>query len=417
VSNPTSPDATNDALPDTSTRLTMRFSNLGHAFTHLFTIIYATAVLYLPGVFGMPYGELLGLSSIGLILYGVAALPAGWLGDRWSQTGMMVVFFIGVGMGSITTGFAQTPTHLLLGLSAIGLFASIYHPVGIAWLIAGARKQGMTLGINGVFGSAGTAIGPVFVGVMIDWVSWRAAFIVPGAISILLGLVLAWTWKRGLIADAKADRAPQAPPERGAIIRVFFILSMTMTCSGFVYTGLTNTIPKVFELGLGSLSDGGYTQIGFFVSSVLGAAAFSSVLGGWLADRYSARAIYVAFWSLSAVSVFFMVQSTGVALLGVTLIAMVAITTFGAAENMLVARYTPFKWRSLAYGAKFVLALGVGGLTVHLAGALYDHTGSFELLYALFSLTGVLAVISAMMLPKAGAQSAPAAPEPAQAQA
>jgi FSR family fosmidomycin resistance protein-like MFS transporter len=302
-----------------------------------------------------------------------------------------------------------------LGLSGIGLFASIYHPVGIAWLIAGAKRQGMTLGVNGVFGSAGTALGPVFVGAMIDLGSWRAAFFVPGVLSILVGLGLAYCWKRGLITTAKADRAPHAAPERGAIIRVFVILSLTMTCSGFVYSGLTNTMPKVFELGLGSLSDGGYTQIGFFVSAVFGIAAFSSVLGGWLADRYSARGIYIVFWSLSIAPVFLIVSTTGNTLLAMALAAMVTITAFGAAENMLVARYTPFKWRSLAYGAKFVLALGVGGLTVHLAGSLYDHTGSFELLYALFALSATLAVASALMLPRSAA--APPTRKQAQAQA
>ena len=69
------------------------FSNVGHSFSHMFTVLYATAVLYLPKVFDMPYGELLGLSSLGLVLFGVAALPAGWLADRWSQIGMMVIFF------------------------------------------------------------------------------------------------------------------------------------------------------------------------------------------------------------------------------------------------------------------------------------------------------------------------------------
>ena len=46
----------------------MTFANVGHVCTHMFTILYATAVLYLPGVFDVPYGELLGLSSLGLIL-------------------------------------------------------------------------------------------------------------------------------------------------------------------------------------------------------------------------------------------------------------------------------------------------------------------------------------------------------------
>ena len=106
------------------------FSNVGHGFTHMFTVLYATAVLYLPKVFDLPYGELLSLSSLGLVLFGVAALPAGWLGDRWSQIGMMVVFFIGIGLGAIVVGLATDPERLFAGLTLIGLFASIYHPVG-----------------------------------------------------------------------------------------------------------------------------------------------------------------------------------------------------------------------------------------------------------------------------------------------
>ena len=152
----------------------MVFSNVGHSFSHMFTVLYATAVLYLPKVFNLPYGELLGLSSLGLVLFGVAALPAGWLGDRWSQIGMMVVYFVGIGVGAIVVGIAEGPQGLFIGLTLIGLFASIYHPVGIAWLVSWAKKQGMTLGINGLFGNLGSALAPVFVGLMIDFVTWRS---------------------------------------------------------------------------------------------------------------------------------------------------------------------------------------------------------------------------------------------------
>ena len=101
------------------------FSNVGHGFSHMFTVLYATAVLYLPKVFDLPYGELLGLSSLGLVLFGVAALPAGWLGDRWSQIGMMAIFFLGIGVGAIVVGLAVGPERLFIGLTLIGLFGSI----------------------------------------------------------------------------------------------------------------------------------------------------------------------------------------------------------------------------------------------------------------------------------------------------
>ena len=62
--------------------------------------------------------------------------------------------------------------------------------------------------------------------------------------------------------------------------------------------------------------------------------------------------------------VFVLTSTFGGLLLVVAALAMAFNAAFAAAENMLVAHYTPFRWRSLAYGAKFVLALGIGGLTV-----------------------------------------------------
>ena len=192
------------------------YSNFGHVLTHMLTVLYATAVLHLPTEFGMSYGEMLGFASLGLILYGVAALPAGWLGDRWSQVGMMVVFFVGAGAATIIVGMAETTTQLYIGLSLIGLFAAIYHPVGIAWLIGSSRQQGMTMGINGLCGGIGAALAAPFVGLMIDYATWRHAFIIPGVLSILTGLLLYLSWRRGVVADVKAEAIPKAPPAAGA---------------------------------------------------------------------------------------------------------------------------------------------------------------------------------------------------------
>lgn len=379
----------------------MVFTNVGHLCTHMFTILYATAVLYLPSVFGLPYGELLSLSSLGLVLFGVGALPAGWLGDRWSQAGMMVIFFVGIGFGAIATGLAQDPDGVFLGLTLIGLFASIYHPVGLAWLVSSARKQGITLGINGVFGSVGSSLAPVFVGLMIDLGSWRAAFIVPGIVAIMIGMGLAWSWRKGWITDTKRDRSPPPPPEPGTLKRVFIVLTLTMACTGFVYIGVINTIPKLFETGLGPALATSYTEIGLFVGAILGISSLGSMLGGWLADRYSARSIYIVFWLALALPLFSMTSMLGVGLLAVASLALFLNVSFGAAENMLVARYTPFEWRSLAYGAKFVLALGVGGVTVLVAGDVYDATGSFHSLYLLFGACAVAAGGCALLLPRA----------------
>jgi hypothetical protein len=75
-----------------STKLSLLFANVGHLLTHLLLLLYPTVVLTLEGRFGLTYGQLLALSMPGFLLYGFAALPAGWLGDRWSAEHMMVIF-------------------------------------------------------------------------------------------------------------------------------------------------------------------------------------------------------------------------------------------------------------------------------------------------------------------------------------
>ncbi len=381
-------------------KVALFFSNIGHGFTHMFTVLYATAVLYLPKVFELPYGELLGFSGLGLVLYGVAALPAGWLGDRWSQIGMMAIFFIGIGVGAIVVGLATGPERLFVGLTLIGLFASIYHPVGIAWVVSWADKQGMALGINGVFGNAGSAIAPVFVGLMIDYFTWRAAFVIPGVFSILIGLSLLLVWRAGWINDVTRDRTPAVAPDTDAFFRVFMILTVTMLCSGFVYSGLTNIMPKLFEMGLSATLASSYTEIGVFVGVISGLASLSSIFGGWMADRYSARSIYIIFWALQVPILFMIVFISDGLLLVAVLLVLSFLLAFSASENMLVAQYTPFRWRAVAYGAKFVLALGVGGLTVHLAGWVFDHNGDFSVLLFMFCGSAILATVVAFILPR-----------------
>src|SRR3546814_18635977 len=78
----------------------------------------------------------------------------------------------------------------MLGLAAVVLFSAIYHPVGVAWLVRTARARGMALAVNGIFGSLGVASAGLVAGVLIDAVSWRAAFIVPGALCLAPGLAL-----------------------------------------------------------------------------------------------------------------------------------------------------------------------------------------------------------------------------------
>jgi len=68
------------------------FMNVGHALDHYCMLIFTTAVLTMEDAFADGYGRLLLLTTWSFVFFGGASIPAGWLGDRWSRRGMMVVF-------------------------------------------------------------------------------------------------------------------------------------------------------------------------------------------------------------------------------------------------------------------------------------------------------------------------------------
>ena len=100
------------------------FASLGHTLCHLLTLLFPTVLIALEKEMGLTYKELAALAVPAAFLFGAASLPAGWLGDRWSKTKLLEIFFYGTGFFTIITGFANTSFMLGLGLCGIGFFAS-----------------------------------------------------------------------------------------------------------------------------------------------------------------------------------------------------------------------------------------------------------------------------------------------------
>ena len=118
-------------MTSSSDRLTLVFSSLGHWLMHMLTAVFFVVVLALEVEWQRPYHELIELWTLGAFLVGLFALPAGWLADRWSASGMMVVMFLGLGATCLYCASVDAPPEMLLVLAARGAFAARYHPVGI----------------------------------------------------------------------------------------------------------------------------------------------------------------------------------------------------------------------------------------------------------------------------------------------
>src|SRR5437879_9830999 len=143
---------------ESATKLSIGFINWAHALDHYVMLIFPTVVIGLEIVYGRSYAELIALGTPAFIAFGVFSLPAGWLGDHWSRRNMMALFYGGCGLSLAAAGLAPNLVVLAIALTALGMFAAIYHPVGTAMLIEQATLRGRSLAFNGVCGNLGAAL-------------------------------------------------------------------------------------------------------------------------------------------------------------------------------------------------------------------------------------------------------------------
>lgn len=186
------------------------FINLAHFIDHYAMLVFAAAVIVMAPVFDMTYSQLLPYATPGFIAFGAGSLISGWLGDRWSRRNMLAIFFIGMGLALLGTALIQTPIQLGVALFAVGIIASIYHPVGMAMLTSYSEKLGRELGINGVYGNLGVASSAVITGLICEYLGWRWAFVLPGVIAIGIGLIF-----MTIIHDEKITKKSMGAGVRG----------------------------------------------------------------------------------------------------------------------------------------------------------------------------------------------------------
>jgi FSR family fosmidomycin resistance protein-like MFS transporter len=402
-------------MPARSARLTLIFSGLGHAYMHVLAALYLTIVLGLEREWAMGYDDLIRLWTVGSLLVGVGAPLAGWLGDRWSNVGMMVVFFLLTGCGSIAAGLADGPTALAIGLGVLGLGASIYHPVGISWIVKAATNRGRAMGVNGIFGSLGIASAAIIGGGLTELINWRAAFILPGAVSVITGFVLLVCIARGMVGDHTADARPQPRTSRADAMRAFIVLSVTMVCAGLIFQATTTVMPKWFGERMGGLVGDGVLGIGGLVTLVYLFASGSQFLGGMLADRFPLKRVYVFCLLIQVPLLVMAAYISGLPLLFVAMFAAFTQSIQLPAESLLQARYTPDKHRGLAFGAKFILGFGVAPLAVQFVALAYNWTGDFAALFIGLGALAVIAFAAATQLPSEEKPATSAVPVPAPA--
>ena len=380
------------------------FLNVGHFLDHLFMLVFATvAALRLNIEWGLSYAELIPYATPGFIAFGVCAILAGWLADRWSRQGMIVVFFIGIGLSSILTGLAQNPLQIAVGLTLIGIFAAIYHPVGLAMVVQDREKTGMPLAINGVFGNLGVASAALLTGFLIDSAGWRSAFYLPGLVSILLGIAY-WAFilrdsssAGGAAGSAGGVKSQPVPVPRATLLRVFAVIFFTTAIGGLIFQSTTFALPRIFAERLGDFAVSA-TQVGWYAFLVFALAAMAQLLIGYLVDNHSLRLVFATVALLQALFFYLMTHLQGVAALLLAIAFMFVVFGQIPINDVLVGRMARSEWRSRAYALRYVVTFSVMASAVPLIGWLHAN-GGFSRLFTVLSVAAALIFAATLLLP------------------
>jgi MFS family permease len=373
------------------------FVNAAHFIDHYAMLIFAAAVIVMGPALGMAYSELLPYATPGFVAFGAGSLLTGWLGDRWSRRHMMVIFFLGIGASMISVGLVQTPLQLGAALFAIGLFASIYHPVGTAMIVSYAEKLGREMGLNGVWGNLGVASSALVTGVIGQYLGWRFAFIIPGAVTVLIGIAFALMVVH---EDRTGSRqaAAQARVAKEDMWRVILALLIVVIAISTTFNAVTVALPKLFAERLADLTRSP-ALLGVIAACVYVFGAMTQYTIGKLLDHYSLKTVALP---LSFMLAPFLYLAATLSNLPLILVSIgIVMGAFGqvTVNDAMVGKYTGEQWRSRAYAVRYFVGFTAAGASVGLVAWLYEQGGFVTMLHAFAGLC-LLAIAAAIILPR-----------------
>jgi MFS family permease len=395
------------------TRNHLRFINIAHFVDHYVLLVFPTVVIGLETALARSYAELIALSTACFVAFGLFSLPWGWLADHWSRRKIMAIFFFGCAISMAAAAAAPNVYWLAAALLLLGIFAAIYHPVGIPMLVSNARDRGRDFATNGVWGNFGVAFAPGITAALMATVGWRAAFVIPAVICAALGVAYLYITKEEKDKAGSRTKVAEVPLTGAMMITVFAFFALLAFSGGIVFNILTIAIPKIVDERMAQ--DIPLVLLGSVATGVLLFGGAAQLTVGRLVSRFAPHVLLAFIGVLQVIGVLWAYLATGPLLLGALALSIAAIYAQVTVGDVVIARYTADAWRGRVFAVRFFLAFISSGLAVSLIAALHGK-GGFGLVLittAIFAALFMVATIAISVLANR-AESRPPSTQPAE---
>ena len=377
--------------------------SFAHALVHAYEVSLPSVEQMIGDDFKVGKEETGLLGTVWRIPFGAGALLAGFLADRYGSKPLLLVFLGGCVATSLVSYWSPTLDVVFVAMFAMGCFASIYHPAGLALISRETRPENrpQALGWHGIFGSLGFTCAPLLAAMAFSVASlnWRQYYVVLCIPTILIALLLAGTLKETKKRDPSSEEEPleekqtfEEDNEAANIPGIFYFLVLIGSLSGFVYAGFMHFLPRYLNSALlerSSLPAEGLRN--YLAAIVLGFGVIGQAVAGRFArpGRMGKQLSFVMLanapclvamalaegpWRLAAACVFAMIHFMNQPL-----------------YNSLIAQYVPAHRRSMGYGFSNMMCFGIGALGPLFAGFMPTDQATYCGLAAVVTVAGMLA--------------------------
>jgi MFS family permease len=379
-----------------------------HGLTHVAELTFpATAILVAQEFFGQgrEYTEIGLAASISAFLFGLAALPSGWLVDRLGARRVLLLFLFGSGLSLAGLSFMPDFRSFTVALACLGFFSGLYHPAGATLISNGIREHGQAMGAHGMGGNLGLAITPFLAAALARTLGgWRYAYAVLGVFPLLMGLLIL---TRALqVGDSRPTHDSESEPDAKDSGPAFqaaplILLFLMVGFNGMAYRGLMTFLPAYFAEKVtldwsmlawlsakgASAADVKVTVAGALTTLILLLGVVGQYVGGRLADKVRKEKLYTVIFFLTAPILASLALFEGLTLVAVTGLFAFLYFMNQPVGNATIPRYTAPRVRGLVFGLFFFMGFGVGSIMSYVSGVIGER---FELSYIFFIFGGCL---------------------------
>jgi MFS family permease len=388
-----------------------------HGTVHACVLLLPPFIVDLRAAFGVSLLAVAAAANAMYLAFGLAAIPGGWLADRFGSRRVLAMSAAGCALATAAAALAPSFGPLVAALVLLGACAGLHHPSGLSLVSRGVQPadRGRAMGIHGLGGSLGEALGPLGAALAARALGWRYGFATASALAVVCAALV-------VVYTGPLEGAPPPPvlaprgkaalrsslKDLGSALRGFWRsaplrwLLLAGLAGGFVYRGVLTFLP----LHLSGATPGDALPGAGLITLVLLAGTAAQVLGGTLADRMPRERLFVVELMLFAPVLLLLGVGSGTGGVAMALGFGFLWSLAQPLSAALAATHAEARDHGLLYGVQLALSFGLGSFAT-LVGAALTTWGGTRLAFLGFGAAGVVQVAAAIGLLRASRASVP----------